>query len=107
LLKNGATLVTEGRDLLDALTPLTGVGLLTPKNLDEPAYEDMGEQETNDDDRRRIIEALGPTPVAIDEIIAYSGLSAAKVYFVLLELDIAGRLQRHSGGAVSLVFLDG
>jgi DNA processing protein len=106
LLKNGATLVTEARDLLDGLQPLTGVGTLQAHNLDEPAYDDMGEVETNDDDRRRIIEALGATPVAIDEIIAYSGLSAAKVYFVLLELDIAGRLQRHSGGAVSLVFLD-
>ncbi len=107
LLKNGATLVTEARDLLDALAPLIGAALAPPKQLDEPSYDDMGERETNDDDRRRIIEALGPTPVAIDEIIAYSGLSAAKVYFVLLELDIAGRLQRHSGGAVSLVFLDG
>ncbi len=106
LLKNGATLVTEVRDLLDGLRPQTGVETTQTQSLDEPTYEDMGEQETNDNDRRRIIEALGPTPVAIDEIIAYSGLSAAKVYFVLLELDIAGRLQRHSGGAVSLVFLD-
>jgi DNA processing protein len=106
LLKNGATLVSEARDLLDALQPLTRIGSIQTQTLDEPAYEDLGEHETNDDDRRRIIEALGPTPIAIDEIIAYCGLSAAKIYFVLLELDIAGRLQRHSGGAVSLVFLD-
>jgi DNA processing protein len=106
LLKNGATLVTEARDLLDGLRPLSGIGHIQTQNLDEPQTEDMGENETNNDDRRLIIEALGPTPVAIDEILAYTGISAAKVYFVLLELDIAGRLQRHSGGAVSLVFLD-
>ena len=106
LLKNGATLVTETRDLLDGLRPLTGTEPMMLPRLDDPTYEDMSDQETSDSDRRRIIEALGPTPVAIDEIIAYSGLSPAKIYVVLLELDIAGRLQRHSGGAVSLIFLD-
>ncbi|MGL4490785.1 MAG: DNA-processing protein DprA [Rhizobiaceae bacterium] len=106
LLKNGATLVTEARDLLDGLAPLTGDAPAPVQNLDEPTYEELGSQETNDNDRRRILDALGPTPVAIDEIIAYSGLTPAQVYYVLLELDLAGRLQRHSGGAVSLIFLD-
>lgn len=106
LLKNGATLVTDARDLLEGLRPISGVGIVHIQNFSEPVHEDLNDRSTSDDHRRHIIEALGPTPVAIDEIIAYTGLSAALVYFVLLELDIAGRLQRHSGGAVSLVFLD-
>ena len=52
-------------------------------------------------DRARIVDALGPTPVEIDDIIRHTGLSAAAVYLVLLELDIAGRLHRHAGGLVS------
>lgn len=106
LLKNGATLVTDARDVIDGLRPLTEVQQIPPQDFNEPVYEDMDDIDTSDNDRRRIIEALGPTPVAIDEIIAYSGFSAAKVYCVLLELDLAGRLQRHLGGAVSLIFLD-
>lgn len=52
-------------------------------------------------------EALGPTPVAIDEIIRHTGLHPAQVFMVLLELDLAGRLERHAGGNVSLVFAEG
>ncbi|TIT41812.1 MAG: DNA-protecting protein DprA, partial [Mesorhizobium sp.] len=43
-------------------------------------------------------------PVAVDEIIRHTGLSAAQVSMVLLELDLAGRIERHAGGNVSLVF---
>ncbi len=62
--------------------------------------------EATSTDRQRVIEALGPTPVAIDEIINHTGVSASQIYLILLELDLAGRLQRHSGGGVSLIFLD-
>jgi DNA processing protein len=56
-----------------------------------------------DNDRERLIEALGPTPVGIDELIRHTGLHPAQVFMILLELDLAGRLERHSGGAVSLL----
>ncbi len=61
--------------------------------------------EATDSERRKIIEALGPTPVQVDEIIAFTGASPAQVWLILLELDLAGRLQRHSGGAVSLLYV--
>ncbi len=53
-------------------------------------------------ERTRITDALGITPVEIDDIIRHTGLPASSVYLVLLELDIAGRLHRHAGGLVSL-----
>ena len=56
----------------------------------------------DESDRARIVDALGPTPVEIDDIIRHTGLSASAVYLVLLELDLAGRLHRHAGGLVSL-----
>ena len=46
--------------------------------------------------------ALGPSPVDIDELIRTTGLPARKVHIVLLELDLAGRLQRHGQQLVSL-----
>ena len=51
------------------------------------------------DDRARVVEALGPTPIGVDEIIRHTGLHAAQVFTILLELDLAGRLERHAGGA--------
>src|SRR3546814_19536117 len=56
-----------------------------------------------DDAERPIVGALlGPVPVAVDEIIRQAGLAPAAVQTVLLELELAGRLERHAGGRVSL-----
>jgi DNA processing protein len=102
LLKDGAILVTEAADIEQQLAPLTARSHQSPRSVEEPpdfaATPPPGERE-----RELVIEALGPTPVEIDEIIRHTGLHPAKVFMILLELDLAGRLERHSGGAVSLV----
>ena len=49
------------------------------------------------------IDALGPTPVEIDEIIRFAGVRPAVVHLVLLELALAGRLERHGGQRVSMI----
>ncbi len=105
LIKNGATLVTNARDVLDALAPLTRKPMTSLPSMEEPIRNELDQPEASESDRRRIVDALGPTPVAIDELIAFTGATPPQVYLVLLELDLAGRLQRHSGGAVSLVYL--
>jgi len=57
----------------------------------------------NGDDALGLIEALlGPSPAPVDEIIRLSGASSGAVQMALLELDLAGRLERHAGGKVSL-----
>ena len=61
-----------------------------------PAVEPAGVE------RARIVALLGPTPVPIDDLIRLSGSSPAAVRVVLLEL--AGRLERHGGALVSLVY---
>lgn len=53
--------------------------------------------------RRLVLESLGPTPVAVDEILRQCHLSPAAVSMVLLELELAGRLERHAGHRVSLL----
>ena len=104
LLKDGAIVTTEASDILDALAPLSRIDLFTPPRAEEPDEHHAGPMEAppNESDRARITDALGPTPVEIDDIIRHTGLSASAVYLVLLELDLAGRLHRHAGGLVSL-----
>ena len=55
------------------------------------------------DERLRIVALLGPTPVEIDDLVRLSGASPAIVRMVLLELELAGRLERQAGGRVALV----
>lgn len=59
--------------------------------------------EAGANERARITDLLGPSPVSLDDLIRMSGASPATVRTVLLELELAGRLERHGGGLVSLV----
>jgi DNA processing protein len=68
----------------------------------EPDSEPM-DFEAGADDRARITDLLGPSPVSLDDLIRMSGASPATVRTVLLELELAGRLERHGGGLVSLL----
>ena len=103
LLKDGATLVTEAADIASAIAPLAGTRPPRTAPLAEPP-ELSATPPPGEDERAGVLEALGPTPVAVDDVIRHTGLSAAQVSMVLLELDLAGRLERHAGGNVSLVF---
>nr|WP_246041337.1 DNA-processing protein DprA [Peteryoungia ipomoeae] len=103
LLKEGATVTTGPQDVLEALAPISQLDLFSSPDVEEPHSDGRAmAPPPSDDDRSRIVEALGPTPVEVDDVIRHTGLSPSAVYLVLLELDIAGRLERHPGGFVSL-----
>ncbi len=109
LIKDGATLVTEAADILDALSPMMEPRL----DLQHVVRENTGDQpisqtgdRAGDKERAILAEALGPSPVETDDIIRHTGLPAATVYLLLLELDIAGKLNRHSGGRISMIMAD-
>jgi DNA processing protein len=102
LLKQGARLCTAARDVIEAVSPMLGV----ESNSDESAFAAPVATELpaepDDSERGRLIEALGPTPVSVDEIIRFTGLPTRTVHVLLLELDLAGRIERHRGQLVSL-----
>jgi len=49
------------------------------------------------------VNLLGPSPVSVDDLIRFSGIAPSIVRTVLLELELAGRLERHGGGLVSRI----
>jgi DNA processing protein len=100
LIKQGATLVTEASDVINAVEPIMARPLSLP--LEEPDGEPL-QDDPEADDRARIIALLGPTPVSIDDLIRLADASPAVVRTVLLELELAGKLERHGGGLISLV----
>ena len=101
LLKQGAALVTEAADVVSVLRPILGQSITLP--AEEPESTKISLSEPGTDERARVIELLGPTPVAIDDLVRLSGSSPAIVRTVLLELEIAGRIERHGGALVSLL----
>jgi DNA processing protein len=105
LLKQGATLVTEAEDVIAVLRPILGQPL--ERSMEEPEPTPIAPPppaaEPGTEERSRIVDLLGPTPVSIDDLVRLAGRSPAVVRIVLLELEVAGRLQRHGGGLVSLV----
>ena len=103
LIKDGARMVTELEDITSELRPMLKRPAGPPADIAEPAEEAPGPADIEDAERDAILSALGPTPVEIDEIIRFTGLRPAIVHLVLLELALAGRLERHGGQRVSLV----
>lgn len=75
-----------------------------PIERPSPAYERESEPPFAPVDAlSHIVSLLGPAPVTVDELIRVAGLPAREVHAVLLELDLAGRVQRHGANLVSLV----
>ncbi|NCP18175.1 MAG: DNA-protecting protein DprA [Erythrobacter sp.] len=105
LIREGAVLVQEPSDVVELLSTFDGAPRSTFREpvqaydamLDAIAPADLSEAEPAD-----IAQLLTNAPVAVDELIRQSGTSAAAVQLALLELEIAGRLERHAGGRVSL-----
>lgn len=98
LIRDGATLIQNAQDVVEELRPLQSQVRSISAN-----YRAEPELVNGDGDAAGAVEELlGPSPVPVDEIVRLSGASAGSVQLALLELDLAGRLDRHAGGKVSL-----
>jgi len=97
LIRDGATLIQNAQDVVEAVQPMQAL-VRAPSMPFEPAPGAM-----NGDDALGLVEELlGPSPVPVDEVIRLSGAPSGAVQMALLELDLAGRLDRHAGNKVSL-----
>lgn len=104
LLRQGAVLTESAEDVLAALKDgATG-------RLREPAASPYAAEtnalaavEPDDTVRHSVAAALGPTPVTVDELIRECQISAPEISAVLLELELAGRLDRLPGGRIALI----
>lgn len=93
LIRDGAILVRDANDILSVL----GLPQSAPQALEKPR------QKSGDSSTAIVLEALGPTPTAVDELVRRCQVSAASMAEVLLALELEGRLERHRGNRVSLI----
>lgn len=98
LIRDGAILVQNVADIVETIRPLR-----LPFRAPESGFSaESAPDAASDGDRATIASLLSPAPVAVDEIVRQSGLAPALVQLILLELELAGRIERHAGGRVSL-----
>lgn len=104
LIKNGAYLTENAHDILNVLEGLTQQTLFS-----EPSYRSLTPtptiMETELDSARTIvINSLSPQTTSVDELIRGTDLSSQIVNIILTELELAGRIERHPGNRISLLF---
>lgn len=104
LLREGAILVENIQDIL------AGLGARQSRSLAEPsppvfaqASQKLPDEAQLHHARSRILASLGYTPTPIDSLIADTGLPTPLILAALLELELAGRVQRQPGQLVALV----
>lgn len=98
LIRDGAILIQSAADIREVIRPIDARAVRSR----DSAYRAPPAEDASDADRAALVGLLGPVPVAVDELIRQSAIVPAVVQTVLLELELAGRLERHAGGRVSL-----
>ncbi|HEY3916829.1 MAG TPA: DNA-processing protein DprA [Stellaceae bacterium] len=104
LIRSGAILTETIDDIMRELQPRLGRALgerkreaYTPAKSVAPGDGELARA------RERLVELLSPTPAPVDELVRQCQLSPALVVTILLELELAGRIERHPGNQVSLL----
>jgi DNA processing protein len=98
LIRDGATLIQNAADVIEAVRPYE-----SHLRSARAPFDHAPEEPLDGEDVLASVEGLlGPSPVPVDEIIRLSGAPSGAVQMALLELDLAGRLDRHAGNKVSL-----
>ncbi|MEM6780888.1 MAG: DNA-processing protein DprA [Pseudomonadota bacterium] len=104
LLQDGAVLIQSSTDVLQNMNDFTGRSLGEPKQAEAPItpLAPIDENEV-EDARDLILSNLSHVPVTVDELVRVCHITISVAQTVLLELELAGRLQRLPGGRVSLI----
>ena len=104
LIREGATLVQDAAEIAELIRPMDSraVRKIAP-TLFEAQTTTPYVTHSSDDERDRIIGLLGMSHVSVDELVRQSGAQTPAVQMVLLELELAGRLERGAGAKVRLV----
>ena len=103
LLKDGATMVESAKDILTNLAPIGELPLAEQRAMQFHDREaPMPDEQTLDRARAAVLQSLGASPTQLDDVLAATGLTPHLLMAVLLELELAGRLERHAGSKVAL-----
>lgn len=93
LIRDGAILARNANDIISVFD----VHHIAPQAIEKRIEKALSPVPSE------VLQALGPTPTPVDEVVRRCQMSAAAVAEVLLALELDGRLERHRGNRVSLI----
>lgn len=104
LIRDGATLVRDAADVLEAIA--SGVAAPpsarpSPRTTRAPVEAPVPMPVPEGDAAERLFDLIGPTPVTEDALTRGVGLPAARVAALLLDLELQGLIRRHPGATIS------
>ncbi len=109
LIRDGAVLVRRCEDVIEAVGPAAEQPELTLPDMPAPETG-TGEGNPNPPRRglaetgalhRQILDRLGPSPLAEDQLIRDLGMPAGRVGPELVALELDGKIERRAGGLLS------
>jgi DNA processing protein len=106
LIRQGAIMVETAADVLDNLPREPSVPRARRSGLGEPdqtALSGLPGSEDMPDARDQVLALLSPEPTMVDDLVRRCHLSLSVVMAVLLELELAGRVETLAGSRVALL----
>ncbi|MGL4404963.1 MAG: DNA-processing protein DprA, partial [Notoacmeibacter sp.] len=125
LIREGAELARSADDIIQVVKPMVASGPMPgqiptrnenaiieptpqkakelPASLKQLVLPRLVTTTSNDDLPDLLFALLGPAPTSVDDLVRESGQAASKVQAALLELELAGRIERTAGGVVSAI----
>lgn len=107
LIRDGAALIRNADDILETLNNFTGgMADSAPARFDPPPVANDAQDMPDFTEARKLVLArLSYTPIDVNELIRHCGLNTALTQTVLMELELAGNIQRLPGNRAMLVGL--
>ncbi len=104
LIRDGATLTESVADIRGGLAPMLA-DLPRPESATANLFEGLhnGEDDSLSSARNAIAACLSPTPVTVDEIVRQCQVTAPVVHTVLLEMELAGLIERQPGNRIAAI----
>jgi len=100
LIREGAILVQNAAEVAEIIGPLDSRMMAAAPRL--AALPVQSSQDSDGRERDAVTDLMGMTYVSVDELVRQSGCSQAAVQMVLLEMELAGKLERGAGGMVRM-----
>lgn len=108
LIKNGAYLLESSEDIISTMVTFEKFknSFEEPENLSNNFMLPIGNSnfEIKESDRKKVILLLSSTPVTIELLSSETDLSLPIIYTICLELELAGKIARHVGNKISLIY---
>ena len=103
LIRDGALLIRSAEDVLEAITPFTQLQQERVEPTPASKTPDKRSKQQTFALHQEILQRLGPTPMAEDQLIRDLNAHSSTVTPVLVELELDGQIDRQAGGLLSRV----